>query len=68
MKKPKEVGRFGSNPDSEEVCLKIKGGREVGRFARLLVHIFNFWRVREKNPGGMEVRIESGFRRGVSQK
>ena len=47
--------------------LKIKGGREVGRFDRLLVHIFKFWRVLEKTQGGREVRFESGFSRGVSQ-
>ena len=35
------------------MCLKIKGGREV----RSLVHIFNFWRVREKTQGGREVRL-----------
>ena len=30
--KPKEVGRLGSNTDSEEECLKIQGGREVRSF------------------------------------
>ena len=97
---------LGSNLDSEEVCFKMKGGREVrslvgsylqilestgknqggrevrqiriqkwcisksrevGRFIRSLVHIFNFWRVHEKTQGGKEVRFESGFRRSVSQ-
>ena len=61
MKKPREVTRLGSNMDSEEVVLK---SREVGRFARLLFHIFKFWRVREKNQEGREVRFESRFRRG----
>ena len=32
VKKMQEVGRFGSNPDSEELCLKMKGGREVRSF------------------------------------
>ena len=32
VKKHREVGRLGSNPDSEEVCLKIQGGREVRSF------------------------------------
>ena len=32
MKKNREVGRLGSNPDSVEVCLKIKGSREVRSF------------------------------------
>ena len=54
MKKPREVGRLGSNPDSEEVVSK---SREVGRFAHLLVHIFKFWRVRKKTQGGREVRF-----------
>ena len=31
-KKTKEVGRLCSNADSEVVCLKIKGGREVRFF------------------------------------
>ena len=32
MKKTQEVGWFGSNPDIEELCLKLKGGREVRSF------------------------------------
>ena len=39
MKKPREVGRLGSNLDSVEVCLKIKGGREVRSFVGSYLHI-----------------------------
>ena len=61
MKKTREVERLGLYLDSEEVISK---SREVGRFDRLLVHIFKFWRVLEKTQGGSEVRFEYGFRRG----
>ena len=48
MKKHREVGRLGSNPDSEEVCLKIQGGREVRSFLGSYLQILESMR---KNPG-----------------
>ena len=48
MKKHREVGRLGSNPDSEEVCLKIQGGREVRLFAGSYLQILESVR---KNAG-----------------
>ena len=48
MKKTREVGRLGSNPDSVEVCLKIKGGREVRSFVGSYLQILES---ACKNPG-----------------
>ena len=48
MKKHREVGRLGSNPDSEEVCLKIQGGREVRSFVGAYLQFLESVR---KNPG-----------------
>ena len=47
-KKNQEVGRLGSNPDSEEVCLKMKGGREVRSFVGSYLQFLESAR---KNPG-----------------
>ena len=65
-KKPREVGRLGSNPDSEYECLKIKGGREVRLFFGSYLHLGRVHE-RKKKTGGREVRFESRFRRGGSQ-
>ena len=48
MKKQKEVGRLGSNSDSEYVYHKIKGGREVRSFVGSYLQILES---ASKNPG-----------------
>ena len=48
MKKHREVGRLGWNPDSEEVCLKIQGGREARLFAGSYLQILE---KKKKNAG-----------------
>ena len=49
-KKKQELGRLGSNAKSEEVCLKVKGGREVRSFVGSYLQFLESAR---KNPGSV---------------
>ena len=52
---------LGSNLDTEKVCFKIKGGREVRWF------ISSIFGECTKKTGVREVRFKPKIRRGVSQ-
>ena len=59
MKKTKQVEMLGSNPNSEVVCLKIKGGREVRFFVRSYLQILESVRKKTKEVGRLRSNPDS---------